>query len=161
MQNEETMGTKRMGLEECSSCIPTHCFSLSLPLSLSPHVFVCCLALFLVQHVFLKTSKFQMENEDILWESKESGCRMLIMLSNTLFLFLFYLVLFLFQNVFPQNLQISKGKRRYCGNPQNGVGRKDVVDHAFLHIIVCLHLLSQTFSDYKKHGAKLQNSNGK
>lgn len=41
--------------------------------------------------------------------------RMLIMLSNTLFLFLFYLVLFLLQNVFPQNLQISNGKRRYCG----------------------------------------------
>jgi hypothetical protein len=61
MQNEDTTGIKRMGWEECSSCIPTHCFSLPLPLC----VFVCCLALFLVQHVFLKTAKFQMENEDI------------------------------------------------------------------------------------------------
>jgi hypothetical protein len=42
-----------------------------------------------------------------------------------------------------------------------GLEERMFVDHAFLHIVVCLHLLSQTFSDYKKHGAKLQNSNGK
>jgi len=62
MQNEDTMGIKKNGVGRMF-IMHSNTLFLSLPLSL--RVFVCCLALFLVQHVFFETAKFQMENEDI------------------------------------------------------------------------------------------------
>ncbi len=137
MQNEDTMGIKRMGLEECSSCIPTHCFSLSLSLSL----FVClCVVLHFswFNMCFSKLPNFKWRMK-ILWESKESGWKN---------------VDHAFQHIVSRSLLSCPILVSKCvsSKPPNfkwktkilWVGRKDVVDHAFLHIIVCLHLLSQT-----------------
>jgi hypothetical protein len=93
----------------------------------------------------------------ILWESKESGWKNVDhAFQHIVSLSLLSLSYSCCKNVFPQNLQISNGNEDIVGIHRMGLEERMFVDHAFLHIVVCLHLLSQTFSDYKKHGAKLQ-----
>jgi len=146
-----------MGLEECSSCIPTHCFSLSLSL------FVClCVVLHFswFNMCFSKPPNFKWRMK-ILWESKESGWKNVDhAFQHIVSLSLLFCPILVSKCVSskPPNF---KWKTKILWESIDWGWKKGCCWSCFLtHYCLSPSSISN-FSDYKKHGAKLQNSNGK